>query len=275
MEQELDGSTPTLLCAGQATPPSGLVDAHLYAFPLVSSGAPGSRYLPSYEAALRDWRTAVAPHGVTRGVLVQPSFLGTDNAHLLNVLQERPRELRGVVVVEPDISVQELLRMDRLGVRGVRLNLVGRSLQLSPEHRQLFKRLADMAWHVQIHTEPSRMTEVLHQIPVELAVVVDHFGKPAAVQEVCNLPEAQAARLYVKLSAPYRLAFGTAPLQLADRWRELVGPERLVWGSDWPCPGHEREQAESTSPAWVANWLPSPEERGNVLWRNAERLYRF
>lgn len=254
---------------------AGVVDAHFHAFPRVSSGVEGARYVPGYAAPLQDWRAAVRPHGVTRGVLVQPSFLGVDNTHLLDLLGAFPEELRAVAVVAPDVDSETLCHMDAQGVRGIRLNLAGQSPRLGPGHLRLLERLLELDWHVQIHTEPGRMTEVLEQIPPELIVVVDHFGKPAAVDELGRLSASQADRLHVKLSAPYRLAPGASALQLANRWRDLVGTKRLVWGSDWPCTAHEQERPRSASPAWIAEWLPSAEEREDVFRRNAERLYRF
>jgi len=42
-----------------------------------------------------------------------------------------------------------------------------------------------------------------------------------------------AGRAWVKVSAPYRL-FGADPLPYLRALLEAGGPERLVWGSDWP-----------------------------------------
>ena len=58
-------------------------------------------------------------------MLVQPSFLGTDNSYLVAALKEQPQRLRGVVVVDPMIAQSELDDLSTAGVVGVRLNLIG------------------------------------------------------------------------------------------------------------------------------------------------------
>ena len=75
---------------------------------------------------------ALDAHGLSHGVLVQPSFLGTDNRYLLEALRGCPQRLRGVVMLEPTVSDAELQAMDALGVCGMRLNLVG--LPVPPLH---------------------------------------------------------------------------------------------------------------------------------------------
>ena len=256
-------------------PGAGVVDAHFHAFPLTSSGAPGARYVPAYAAPLADWVAATAPHGVTQGVLVQPSFLGTDNTHLLRLLAEQAGRLRGVVVVAPDIAMAELERMQTLGVRGVRLNLVGGDHRLGAEWHPLFERLERLDWHVQVHTDHGRLSEVLARIPQALTVVADHFGKPAAASELEALAPAQRDRLHVKLSAPYRLAAGCEATALLSRWRDLIGPGRLMWGSDWPCTAHEQARDASTSPAWLEDAAGTSGTLEALQVGNARRLYRF
>jgi predicted TIM-barrel fold metal-dependent hydrolase len=254
---------------------TGVVDTHFHAFALTSSGAPGSRYVPDYAAPIEAWEAAVAPNGVTHGVLVQPSFLGTDNSHLLTLLAERPAQLRGVVVVGPSFAVNELRRMDALGVCGIRLNLVGTDHRIGEALHPLFDQLEALSWHLQIHTDHGRLAEVLRQLPESLTVVVDHFGKPASPTEVSGLVAGQHDRLFVKLSAPYRLAEGCEAADLAARWLDRVGPMRLLWGSDWPCTAHEAAQATSVSPLWLADGLPSDTMSEVVLTDNALSLYGF
>lgn len=266
---------PTPHPAVKPDPIAGTVDTHFHAFPLTSAGAPGARYVPDYAAPIEAWEAAVTPHGVSHGVLVQPSFLGTDNVHLLHLLSARPSQLRGVVVVAPDVPAAALQAMETLGVRGIRLNLVGGDHRLGAAWFPLFEQLEALNWHVQIHTDHGRLEEVLHQIPRALTVVVDHFGKPATPQEPNRLVATQQDRLYVKLSAPYRLAPGCEAEDLAARWLDRVGPMRLVWGSDWPCTAHESAQAASVSARWLSRWLASATMTEVVLSANALSLYRF
>ncbi|NBU67979.1 MAG: amidohydrolase, partial [Betaproteobacteria bacterium] len=105
-------------------PTSPRVDTHFHIFESRQS-IKGARYNPAYAATLDQWWSQAEAVGVTHGVLVQPSFLGTDNRLLLEGLAAYPGRLMGIAVVEPTISLQEMKELHALGVRGVRLNLVG------------------------------------------------------------------------------------------------------------------------------------------------------
>jgi predicted TIM-barrel fold metal-dependent hydrolase len=41
-------------------------------------------------------------YGMSHGVLIQPSFLGTDNAYMVQGLRTAPERLRGIAVVSPE-----------------------------------------------------------------------------------------------------------------------------------------------------------------------------
>jgi len=62
------------------------IDTHAHVFlknlPLV----PGHRYTITYDASLDQYLAMLDRHGMSNGVLIQPSFLGTDNRYLLSAL---------------------------------------------------------------------------------------------------------------------------------------------------------------------------------------------
>jgi predicted TIM-barrel fold metal-dependent hydrolase len=53
------------------------IDTHFHVFN-AGLAVEGARYVPQYSAQLTDWMKQAQNVGVTRGVWVQPSFLGTD-----------------------------------------------------------------------------------------------------------------------------------------------------------------------------------------------------
>ncbi|MGC0239582.1 amidohydrolase family protein [Arthrobacter sp. SD76] len=79
--------------------PPGAIDTHAHIFEPTLTTATGARYVPDYAATLDQYLDVLTVHGVDRGVLVQPSFLGSDNSYLLSALATAPDRLRGVVVV--------------------------------------------------------------------------------------------------------------------------------------------------------------------------------
>ena len=72
----------------RSTPITG-IDAHAHVFSRALNLAATRRYTPGYDAMLAQYLTHLQNHGLSHGVLVQPSFLGTDNSYLLAALQQK------------------------------------------------------------------------------------------------------------------------------------------------------------------------------------------
>jgi predicted TIM-barrel fold metal-dependent hydrolase len=222
-------------------------DCHAHVYHRVAAVA-GARYVPRDPAPLASWRRNLEVHGLRGGVIVQVSFLGTDNSELCRALETLDqRRFAGVAVLPLDVPTQEIERLAALGVRGVRWNLVrGAALPdlKSATVRGFLDRLFARDLHLEIHLEGPRLAPWIGSL-LEIGgkIVVDHFGLPSdAVPErdplfsqITRLPD--MSRLYVKLSAPYRTGFDlsahTAFLT------QTLGADRLVWGSDWPHTQHE------------------------------------
>src|SRR5437868_7150636 len=63
-------------------------------------------------------------HGISRFVIVQPSFYGADNSATLDALDALDGNGRGVAVIDPgSTSSATLAAFHRRGVRGLRINL--------------------------------------------------------------------------------------------------------------------------------------------------------
>jgi len=58
---------------------------------------------------------------------------------------------RGVAVVDTTVTDAELKRLNDLGVRGIRFNLVQSGATTIDMLEPLSKRVNDLGWHVQIH----------------------------------------------------------------------------------------------------------------------------
>lgn len=240
------------------------VDTHLHVFEAGNS-VPGARYTPSYPAALAAWQAQAAAVAVTHGVLVQTSFMGTDNRLLLAQLAQCPDTLRGVAVVPPDASLALLEPLHAQGVRGIRLNLAGQSHDMGAwaSAVALWDAVGQLGWHVELHTSAGALPGVMAALPLALPLVVDHFGKPAkaSLQDatVAALRErsqrAGAGSVHVKLSAAYRLDTQVNTATLARLWRNELGPQTLLWGSDWPCTNHEVQADYPALHAALAGWL--------------------
>ncbi len=253
------------------------VDCHFHVFN-AWDGLAGSRYRPDYDATMADWRAASAAPGILRGVLVQTSFMGTDNQRLLCELAKDPDNLRGVVVVAADDDTTQFPAWHAAGVRGIRLNLAGTSHDLREWSLadSIWQSMHALGWHLEIHTDVGRLPEVLTQLPADIPVVLDHMAKPEAAKPndptfLAASRRASTSAVHIKLSGGYRLE-GRSPQHISDLWRARLGSESLLWGSDWPCTRHEQEADYSNLFKQLESWVGA-DLMDQVLIDNPEQLY--
>jgi predicted TIM-barrel fold metal-dependent hydrolase len=264
------------------------VDCHAHVFrrglPLVEA----RRYAPDYDAPPEHYVRMLDAVGASHGVLVQPSFLGTDNLYLLSALRRYPERLRGVAVVDPAAAPAEIDALDRAGIVGLRLNLIGLpDPPLSEEPwRRLLRRLAEIDWLVELHAEACRLPGLLEPLlRAGVNIVVDHFGRPDAAAGVDDpgfrrlLSAGPSRRVWVKLSGAYRNGDGgnggRTARAAAPLLRDAFGPERLIWGSDWPHTQYEGAADAAETRVRLEEWLPDEEDRRIVLVDTPARLFRF
>ena len=268
--------------------PGAAVDTHAHVFHQGLALADTRRHTPDYDATLAEYLGLLDAHGMRHGVLVQPSFLGTDNSHLVQALRAAPARLRGVAVVAQDIADTELQDLAGAGVVGIRLNLVGLdspALQ-TPAWQSLLARVNALGWHVEIHLQAARLDGVM---PALLAagcrIVVDHFGRPDPALGVSDpgfqylLRQADSDRVWVKLAAPYRnwaAAACAASGRLAtQQLLDAYTPERLMWGSDWPHTEHRHLASYAAATQWLDAWIDDPAQRRAVLADTPLQLFQF
>src|SRR5260221_546473 len=157
------------------------VDTHAHVFERGLPMPDARRYAPDEDALLGTYLHHLDTHGMAHGVLVQPSFLGTDNSYLLQALRAQPQRLRGVAVVDESTGDEQLQALADAGVVGMRLNLIGLPLPdlNAPGWRRVLEQANTLGWHVELHLQAGRLPDLL---PALLAagcrVVVDHFGRP-------------------------------------------------------------------------------------------------
>ena len=270
--------------------PHVTVDSHAHVFlrgmPLVAE----RRYTPGFDATPADYLGLLAAHGLTHGVLVQPSFLGHDNRFLLDTLRAHPGRLRGVVMTRPETGEAELAALDAAGVVGVRLNLVGLPLPDlgTPGWQTFLARLKALDWHLELHREAADLPALIDAaLPTGCRIVVDHFGRPGAALAdgdpgfAALLRRAASGRVWVKLSAAYRNARGVPQADAqgaracARALLDAFGPERLVWGSDWPHTQHQDQTDYARSLGALTDWVPDAAQRRRILGETAAELFRI
>ena len=221
--------------------------------------------------------------GLERGVLVQPSVYGADNAAMLDAMAASGGRLRGVVVVPSTVGDAELERMHALGVRGVRYNaMAGEALYQGME--DMARRIAPLGWHVQTYAPLKLLAKVAPRLgALPVPVVIDHLGQPDEGVPVSS-PEFQTVLglvrdgAWVKLSGAYRVSNAPPPYGLAAAYARAfiaAAPDRCVWASDWPHPGYTAQPMpnDGTLLGLLDSWAEKPALRNRILVDNPARLY--
>ena len=269
------------------TPPPGAVDAHCHVFgPMAQFPfSAKAKYLP--EDAGPDQLFALRDHlGFARNVIVQASCHGTDNAATLDAIARSGGKARGVAVVDPAISADELAALHAGGMRGIRFNFLKRLVDDAPKDKflEVAARLP-AGWHVVIYFEADileDMRDFIAAIPVP--VVIDHMGRP----DVTQGPDGADMRafrslldsrpdIWIKATCPDRLDAAGAPWDaFAAAVAPLVAayPDRVLWGTDWPHPNMQDAIPDDGHLVdMIPRIAPTAELQHRLLVANPMRLY--
>jgi predicted TIM-barrel fold metal-dependent hydrolase len=281
--------------------PIGACDSHVHVigphsqYPMVNDRI----YTPP-ECGAEKLKAYLEQLKLSRVVLIQPSFYGSDNTYQLLVTQEMGERARAVIVIDEDTSDLELASMLSKGAQGVRMNLSTAGQQDPEIARQQLVRLAerikDFGLHIQIYSTPqifASIAKTIYTLPVP--VVFDHFAsvKAAGFRALPELPIIldllQSGQIYIKLSGVYRISSASPEYAEVKDLAQLyvsTNPDRILWASDWPhtntLPGIPATQItpyrivdDRNILQLLPEWIPNPSDRIKAHVSNPERLYRF
>lgn len=267
------------------------IDTHAHVFTRGLPMVDGRRYTPAYDVTVEDYVAQLDTHGMSHGVLVQPSFLGSDNSYLLAALRRFPQRLRGIAMVDAGVDAEALQELKEAGVVGIRFNLVGGAPlpDVQGNWRATLERIAELGWQVEVHREAADLPLLLPPlIEMGLKVVVDHFGRIDPTLGVDDpgfryLLDCGASRqVWVKLSAPYRNGGNGGSVYGAylahQAWpllRQYLGCDRLLWGSDWPHTQHESATSYAHSWQQFSALVTDAQDRSTITGATAARLFGF
>jgi predicted TIM-barrel fold metal-dependent hydrolase len=274
--------------------PPGACDAHAHVFgPAARFPYAAERSYTPPDAPLEKYLAMLEMLGFARGVLVQGSAHGRDNAAMLDALARHPERLRGVAVADENVSRAELERWHGLGVRGLRFNHFFRDGQLHyrggvplSAAQALAPAMADLGWHMQLWIDVKDLPDTIPLLKkIALPVVIDHMGRTDA-RAGTNTPGFQSLlRLrgevdcWVKLSGAHRLSQNAPDYPDVRPFHAALvaaNPERLVWGTDWPHPRMDGEMPDAGHLVELfQQWTPDEHNRRRILVANPARLYGF
>lgn len=270
-----------------------MIDAHFHIWQLARGDygwltpAAGAIYR---DVTLDDWRAASRPCGIDGGLLVQAAPTEAETRFLLQQAHTAA-DVLGVVgwvdMLAPDAAARiEDLAADRKlkGLRPMLQDIVDPDWILQDALQGAFAALLQCDLSFDALVKPlhlPRILELARRYP-QLRIVIDHGAKPdisnGQWQGWADGLErlARAPQVFCKLSGLWTEAARGAGVALLEPYMRHVlacfGPERTLWGSDWPV----LERAGSY-PAWhaAARELVTPPDRGAVFDAVARQAYRL
>ena len=267
------------------------IDCHAHVIdPVRFPFAPGKGYQPRADETgpLDAYWSVLTAHGVSHGLLVQPSCYAYDNRAMLDAMAAMPGRAKGIAVVSDDVGDDALDELAAAGCVGARLNLGSFDPGFFERAgaARFLRRMRDRDWFVQVYANARRWTEIGPLLAhSEVSVIVDHLGEPdvraghdqpgfAAV-----LALGRTGRASVKLSAAYRVSREAAPYRdvvpFARACIDAFGIDRCVWGSDWPFLNAGAPTSYADQVAWLGCAVPEASLRRRILVDNPRSLFRF
>ena len=231
--------------------------------------------------------------GITGVVLVQAAATEAETEYLL-ALAETDRRVLGVVgwtdmgAADAPLRLAALARNRRLcGIRPMWQDIAEDDWMLRPEQAPAYRAMVELGLSfdalARVRHLP-HMARLIERHP-DLPIVIDHGAKPDIAGGAFDIWRdgmrrlAGFAHVRCKFSGLVTEATPEASLddirRYADALFELFGPERLLWGSDWPVVTLRRDYLTWLDWAQRLTGSLSEAERGAVFGGNARGFYRL
>ena len=277
------------------TAPANACDSHFHVFGPAEKYPYGSdqlRYAPPH-APLSEYLKLAKHLGLTRYVFVQPSAYGRDNSCMLDAMKEVGLQAcRGIVDIDEDAPDSMLAEMDKLGVRGVRINYSpihpfepGLSKKMQPRIEKIAARCKELGWHLDFLLPGWLTTEMIPfmktlTIPFSMAHMGMNLAKDGletdgfkALLDLVNHGDRLA---YVKFTGTYRMS-KVPHFNDADPMAKALiqaAPDRLIWGSDYPHLSFDEHSSVELFNL-LSRWTDDANVRKLILSDNPARLFGF
>ena len=234
-----------------------------------------------------------AAQGIDGTVLVQSQPSETDTLWLLQVARITPM-IKGVVGWTDMAAPKAVERIRYLShqpkFKGLRPMLQGLSEDdwiLRPDLDPAFTVLVELGltFDALVFTRHLAAIDTLAKRWPDLAIVIDHAAKPPFANSDLNAWRdaisiaAQNPSVFCKLSGlvtEMQIGQDTAVVAAAaDHLLAIFGPERLMWGSDWPVVLLRGSYSDWFG--WTRRWLRDKDitVREQIMGQTAEQFYKL
>jgi len=168
--------------------------------------------------------------GISGGAVISGSFQGFDTAFMLEALGRLGPTFVGVIQIPADTPDDEILRLDAVGVRGVRFNLVRGGSASIEDLDRLGRRVFDLAsWHVELYADARDLEPVCETLMALPRTSISHLG--LSREGFPTLLKLAEKGMKVKATG-----FGRIDLDPRSALRDLAkaNPDCLMFGTDLP-----------------------------------------
>ncbi|MEJ8572998.1 amidohydrolase family protein [Microbaculum marinum] len=260
-----------------------LVDAHLHVWTRDLPLTDTAWHRPPTDASVEQCLETLDAHGVVFAVIAAASLHGEYNDHVRRALKAHPR-LRATATLAPRTDIYQMEQMKADGFVGVRLMwaLSDEAPDIDTgDYRMFLRRIADLGWHVHLVEKADRTARAIAAVEASGArLVIDHmagfFDDPEGVNGEgfkAVLAAVERGNTWVKMSCRFRFA----PPETADPYAEallrVAGPERLMWGSDWPFADFEGRVTYGDVLADLKHLVPDLAVRRKITGETPLRFY--
>jgi L-fuconolactonase len=269
------------------------IDSHMHVWKL-SRGDYGwlTPDLPTIyrDFTIDDVRASWEQAGIDYAILVQAAPTLEETCYLLEVAESEPK-IKGVVgwidMLAPDaISHMERLASNRLlrGIRPMLQDIPDDGWMLKAELSPVFRALVDLGLCFDALVLPQHLPNLLRLIErhPDLKVVIDHAAKPPIgehmdrwhrdLAKLADIPHVHCK--FSGLVTECRGETSKAALEpVSDTLLSLFGPDRLMFGSDWPVCTLRSTYAQWWQWAQELTAHLNPNQRSAFFGGTAQRFY--
>jgi predicted TIM-barrel fold metal-dependent hydrolase len=253
--------------AACATKHFPIFDSHFHIidrrFPLI----PNNGYLPD-DLTCVDYLASMAGYDLAGGAVVSGSFQAFDQSYLLDALKTLGPSFAGVTQLPASVSDDEILLLDKAGVRAVRFNLKRGGSEDVRCLDSMARRVHELVgWHVELYVDSMELEGLFDTLVNLPAVSIDHLG--LSKEGFGTLLRLAERGVHIKATGFGRVDFNV-PVALKELY--AANPHALMFGTDLPS-------TRAPRPYNDADFLLVCETLGNeaarsVFYDNAAQFYR-
>ncbi|RZU38524.1 putative TIM-barrel fold metal-dependent hydrolase [Fluviicoccus keumensis] len=230
--------------------------------------AANNGYLPA-PFTCRDYLHRMQAYRLTGGAIVSGSFQAFGQSYLLAALTELGPGFVGVTQIPASTTDDEILALDRAGIRAMRFNLKRGGSEDIRHLDRLARRVHELAgWHVELYADSRELAPIYPLLRALPALSIDHLGLSGeGFPTLLRLAE-HGAR--VKATGFSRVGFDVAQA-LKDLYH--ANPEALMFGTDLPSTRAPKPYEDADFGLVIETLGLKGAEQ--VFYANAAKFYRL